>query len=84
MAAFCSSHIFCIDCRLPWDSVGTLVGFGGNTLVPVADFVLLGGSTWAGLEGRRFRIANVAKPWWQEPAEGGEGELLSLYIGVPL
>ena len=51
--------------------------------VPVVDFVLLGGSSCTGLEGRRFRRAKVAVPW-NELAVDGVGELLELEDAGPL
>ena len=52
-------------------------------LVPVVDLVLFGGSTCTGLDGRRFRTANVAVPW-KELAVDGVGELLELEDAGPV
>ena len=52
--------------------------------MPVVDLVLLGGSTWVGLDGLRLRMARVATPGRQELAEDGVGELLPLDEAGPV
>jgi hypothetical protein len=63
MAAFCSSHNFCIDCCFPGglaDETGLLAFAGG--LVPLLDLVRFIGSALEGLDGLRLRSGKGAKP----------------------
>lgn len=85
MAAFCSNHIFCIDCRLFWERLGGVLLVFAAGLDPVPDFVFFIGSAWVGLDGPRLRLARVASPW-KDPDDDDDdvGELLLLLDAGPV